>query len=203
MDECRAVELLKAGNLEGLEILVRLFYFQAVRVSYLIVQDSALAEDIVQDAFIHAQDKIAQLSSDRFRPWFMRMVINASLQAAKKQKRQVSLGEADEETAQFLAGWLVDKRPSPEEMVETEDLRQGVWKALSQLKPDQRAAVVMKYFLDMSEADITRELNTPLSTIKWRLFAAREKLRSLLNPLRGSPSTRESENDPPYSKDKE
>lgn len=75
---------------------------------------------------------------------------------------------------------------SPEELVETEDLRQSVWQALSQLTPDQRAAVVMKYVLEMTEAEITHEFNAPLSTIKWRLFAAREKLRKLLNPSGGS-----------------
>ncbi len=187
MDEYRAVELLKAGNLEGLEALVRLFYFQAVRVSYLIVQDSAQAEDIVQDSFIHANEKIAQLHSEHFGPWFMRMVVNASLLAAKKQKRTIHLGD-EEEPVQFLAAWLVDKHPSPEEMVETEDLRQEVWKALAQLKPDQRAAVVMRYFLDMSEAEIMDELHAPLSTIKWRLYAAREKLRPLLDPFRRSSS---------------
>ena len=191
MEDSHAVELLKGGKLDGLEFLVRQYYFQAVHISYLIVQDSDLAEDVVQDAFIHAYEKIDQLTSEHFGAWFMRVVVNASIKAAGKQKRQVSLDGHDEDAAQVLAELLVDQRPSTEEMVESEDLRQSIWKALSQLDPNQRAAIVMKYILEMSEAEITRELNTPLTTVKWRLHSAREKLRRLLNPLRSSSSPSE------------
>jgi len=203
MDEGRAVELLKGGNLSGLESLVRLYYFKAVRISFLIVQDSDLAEDIIQNSFIHANEKISQLTSDHFGPWFLRSVVNASIKAARNQKRHVSIEASDNEADQFFMEWLVDQRPSPEEMVETEDLRQSVWQALSQLTPDQRAAVVMKYVLEMTEVEITHKLNAPLSTIKWRLFAAREKLRKLLNPSRGSYNPPESKPTHPRSEDQE
>jgi RNA polymerase sigma-70 factor (ECF subfamily) len=181
MDDCRAVELLKVGNQEGLAFLVRQHYERAVYVSYLIVQDPDQAEDIVQSAFIHAGEKIGQLTSDHFGPWFLRMVVNASIKAAQKQQRQVSL-DAQDETDTWLVEWLVDRRPQPEQMVETAELRQDVWQALARLTADQRAVVVMKYYLEMSEAEITRAQHAPLTTIKWRLHAARKKLRSLLRP---------------------
>ena len=79
-----------------------------------------------------------------------------------------------------------------EEVVETEDLRQSIRKALAQLSLEQRAAIVMKYVLEMSEAEITREMDTPLSTNKGRLYTAREKLRRLLNPIRHSSSPTDS-----------
>ena len=182
MDEGRAVELLKGGNKEGLAFLVRQHYERAVHVSYLILRDSDQAEDIVQGAFIHAGEKISQLTSDHFSPWFMRMVVNDSLKAAHKQQRQVSL-DAPEDPETRLAEWLVDRRPLPEELAETAELRQNVWQALARLTADQRAAVVMKYYLEMSEAEITQALQAPRSTVKWRLYAAREKLRNLLRPM--------------------
>lgn len=191
MDEGQAIALLKSGDLLGLEVLVHRYYFQAVRASYLIVQDNSQAEDIVQTAFLNAWDKIEQLSSDRFGPWFMRSVIHASIKAAEKQKRLVSLDAEDE--AQHLAEWLMDTNPSIEEQVETDELRWNVWNALGKLNANQRASIVLKYFLDLSEAEIADEFNLPRSTIKWRLYAAREKLRELLNPFRGSvqPSKRQ------------
>jgi RNA polymerase sigma-70 factor (ECF subfamily) len=186
MDEDQAVALLKHGDLLGLEALVRLYYFQAVRASYLIVWDKSQAEDVVQTAFIHASEKISQLSSNRFGPWFLRSVINASIKAAEKQKRLISLdAEADEETPQ-LAQWLMDPNPSIEDISETEELRRDVWNAIGKLTANQRAAIVLKYYLDMSEAEMGEEFNLPQSTIKWRLYAAREKLRGLLHPGRSS-----------------
>ncbi len=186
MDEGQAIALLKHGNLLGLEVLVQRYYFQAVRASYLIIQDNNQAEDIVQTAFLNASEKIGQLTSDRFSPWFLRSVIHASIKAAEKQKRLISLDTEEEEEAQRLTKWLMDPNPSIEELTETEELRQDVWNALGKLTASQRASIVLKYFLDMSEAEIAEEFKLPQSTIKWRLYAAREKLRDLLKPFRRS-----------------
>ena len=185
MDEDQAIALLKEGNLLGLEVLVHQYYFQAVRASYLIIQDNSQAEDIVQTAFLNASRKIGQLSSGRFGPWFLRSVIHASIKAAEKQKRLISL-DTDDEEAQRLTKWLMDTNPSIEEMTETDELRQDVWNALGKLSASQRASIVLKYFLDMSEAEIADELKLPQSTIKWRLYTARERLRKLLKPFRSS-----------------
>lgn len=184
MDEREAIATLKRGDLHGLEVLVGHYYLQAVRASYLIVQDTGQAEDIVQTAFITASKKIAQLSSDRFGPWFLSIVIHASIKAAEKQKRLVPLDEEMEEATQTTAKWLLDPGPSPETMVETDELRRDVWNAIRTLTPEQRASIVLRYYLDMSEAEMAAEFDLPRSTIKWRLYAAREKLRALLSPFR-------------------
>jgi DNA-directed RNA polymerase specialized sigma24 family protein len=54
MDERRAVERLKTGDIGGLEALVRSHQTRAVRAAYLILRDRALAEDVVQAAFVRA-----------------------------------------------------------------------------------------------------------------------------------------------------
>lgn len=180
MEEHQAIALLKAGNLTGLEMLVERYYFQAVRASDLIVRDVAQAEDIVQTAFLRASEKIEQLSSDRFGPWFLKIVVNASIKSAEKDKRLVSLETQAEDEASHLAAWLTDQSPSVEELVETRELRQDIWEALARLTPQQRAAVVLKYYLDMSESEVSQVLQVPQSSIKWRLYAARQKLRHLL-----------------------
>jgi DNA-directed RNA polymerase specialized sigma24 family protein len=54
------------------------------------------------------------------------------------------------------------------------------------LAPEQRAAVVMRYYLDMSETEMVETTNAPRGTIKWRLHTAREQLRRLLSrPVAG------------------
>jgi RNA polymerase sigma-70 factor, ECF subfamily len=179
----QAIERLKRGDPGGLEVLVRRYQVQAVHAAYLIVRDQPLAEDVAQSAFLRAAEKIGQFDDRRpFGPWFLRSVVNAALKAAKRQQRLVSL-EADPEVVGFpLADWLADPAPRPEALVETAQVRQAVWQALGQLSPEQRAVIVLRHFLEMSEAEMTENLQRPLSTIKWWLHTARQRMRKLLRP---------------------
>lgn len=180
MDELEAIELLKKGDLNGLEPLVKEYYFRAVRCSFLIVQDSDLAEDIVQSTFISSSGKINQLISDHYGPWFLKSVINASIKAAKKQSRLIRLDIQEDELTDNFKEWLLDRQPLPETMIETKELQQQIRKALCLLTPNQRGVIVSKYFLEMSEVEMSQTLHAPISSIKWWLHIARRKLRQLL-----------------------
>jgi RNA polymerase sigma-70 factor (ECF subfamily) len=181
LEEKSAIARLKQGDLDGLEALVKRHQVRAVSAAYLIVRDPKLAEDIVQEAFLRAAEKIDQFDESRpFGPWFLRSVINASTKAVRKQKRFIPLdGTRDEETTK-VADWLIDPDPHPEQIVETQETRQMVWEALGELTAGQRAVIVMRHFLEMSEAEMTEELDRPLTTIRWRLKTARNRLRKLL-----------------------
>jgi len=182
MEEQQAIALLKRGDIGGLETLVRKYQVQAVRAAYLIVRDRALAEDIVQAAFLRAYERIGQFNTGRpFGPWFLRSVVNDAVKAAARRERQVPL---DDEAGETVS--LADPAPDPGELAEQAETRQAVWAALGELPPAQRAAVVLRYYLDLSEVELADELACPPGTVKWRLHAARERLRALLRPL-GSP----------------
>ena len=92
MDEIKAITRMKSGDPAGLRTLVDLFQVQAVQAAALITRDRAIAEDIVQNAFLRSFERIHQFDTTRpFRPWFMRIVINDAVKAANSLKRQVSL----------------------------------------------------------------------------------------------------------------
>jgi RNA polymerase sigma-70 factor, ECF subfamily len=181
LEEKLAIARLKQGDLDGMGPLVKRYQVQAVSAAFLIVRDPKLAEDIVQDAFLRAAERIDQFDESRpFGPWFLRSVINASTKAVRRQKRLIPLDAQDEETSK-VADWLMDSNPQPELILETEETRQMVWKALGELTAEQRAVIVMRHFLDMSEAEMTDELGRPLTTIRWRLKTARNQLRKILH----------------------
>ena len=181
MDEKQAIARLKQGDMGGLEVLVRTYQLQAIRAASLIVGDRALAEDIVQNAFIRAGERIVQFDAQRpFGPWFLRSVVHDAIKAADRQKRLVSLDQNDEEG--YLD--LVDPEDLPEEQVEARETAQAVWQALCKLPPNQRAAIIMRYYLGMREDELTAELHGPPGTIKWWLHAARQRLANLLRPMR-------------------
>lgn len=184
MDETQAIALLKQGDLTGLEVLVDCYQVKAVYAAYLIVHDQQVAEDIVQAAFLKAIDKIAQFDDRRlFGPWFIRSVVNAAIDAAKQQTRWLPLEPDTEEGTPIPVDWLKSDISWIEDLVETKETRTLVRRALNQLSPEQRAAIVLRYFLEMSEADMTVSLHRPPSTIKWWLHKAREHLKNLLQPV--------------------
>ena len=187
MEDQIAISRLKQGDLRGLEHLVRRHQVQAVRVAYLILFDRAQAEDVVQAAFIKAAQRIHQFDSRRsFGAWFSKIVVNDALKLAQKQKRILSLDEQLDKPAARLAELLIDPGLNPEQLVEQSETRQFILKAIHSLPPGQRSVIVMKYFLDMRMSDMTSEMGRPLSTIKWWLRDARQRLRKVLETVDGN-----------------
>ena len=180
MEERKAIDRLARGDIGGLEPLVREHYTRAVRAADLIMRDRALAEDAVQGAFVRAYERIGQFDRDRsFGPWFMRIVVNDAVKTASRRERTVSAYNGDIEE---LLARLTDPGPGPQERADEAETRQRVWKALGQLPPAQRAAIVQRYYLDMSEAEMAEMAASPRGTIKSRLSTARKSLSKLLRP---------------------
>lgn len=185
--EKQAIAHLKRGNLSGLSVLVQIHQVKAVHAALLIVRDQGTAEEIVQEGFVQAYRKINQFDDRRpFGPWFIRSVINAALKVAEKHKHVEALEEPQDGAR--IAEWLIDPGLSPQKVVETAEFREAVWQGLAKLTPNQRAAVVMRYFLDESESEMVSQLNRPLTTIKWWLHSAREKLKLNLSELQEAES---------------
>ena len=75
---------------------VNRYQVQAVHTAYLITGDHAVAEDVVQTAFLRLADKIGLFDDQRdFRPWFLRSVVNDSIKEVKRHARNVSLDDPD------------------------------------------------------------------------------------------------------------
>jgi len=180
MEERSAIERLKRGDIGGLEMLVRMHHTRAVRAADLIVRDTALAEDVVQSAFVRTYERIGQFDLDRpFGPWFMRIVVNDAVKAISRRERNISFYEGDPEN---LLARLADPSAGPHEVAEEAETQRRVWRAMEELPPAQRAVIVQRYYLGMSEAEMSQSGESPAGTIKSRLNAARKRLSKLLRP---------------------
>lgn len=186
MEDQTAISRIKQGDLNALEFLVNRYQVRAVHAAYLIVYDREIAQDIVQMAFVKVAERIHQFDEERpFAPWFFRIVVNDALKAANRLKQSISLDEHMDEPTAWLAVWLTDPTPQPAQLVEEKETGQLILKAIKSLTPEQRAVIVMRYFLDLSEADMSTKMDRPLSTIKWWLREARKRLRSLISSSQG------------------
>lgn len=181
MSEHDAIDRLKQGDIGGLETLVRRYQLRAVRAADLITRDRALAEDVVQEAFLRVYQHIDQFDSNRpFEPWFLRIVINNALKAVSKNDRWRPLENLHGDRVEYH---LSNEALQPEKWLVGEERREQVWEALGELPPEQRGVIVLKYFLGLSIDEIGGEMVSPSGTIKWRLHRARKRLRELLKAL--------------------
>ena len=130
------------------------------------VQD---AEDVTQTVFLNAFRKLRTYDPKyRFFSWVYRMTVNESLNVLKRRKPAVTL----EDELEILAPGA-----APDRAAEAED---RVGRALMNLKPDDRAVVVLRHFVSFSYQEIADVLEIPVRTVKSRLFTARERLRLAL-----------------------
>jgi RNA polymerase sigma-70 factor, ECF subfamily len=179
MDELGAIRRLKSGDIGGLELLVTMYQVRAVRTAFLITRDSAQAEDAVQEAFLQSYRSIRHFDLNRpFAAWFMRSVVNAAVKIARKSARQHPAGwDSDDSWSESLPA----EAEPVEGQVENSQLQRQLWESMQHLSPRQRAAIVQRYYLDMSEKEIAIELEAAPGTVKWLLHAARKNLRALLS----------------------
>ena len=142
------------------------------------MRDSFLAEDIVQSAFLRAYEQIDQFDAARpFGPWFMRIVVNDTLMALRRQ-RSISLGRASFEDGSPLGFDLSQEMdPGVESRLEEAETREEMRAALDRLRPEERAVVVMRYYLDLSDREISSRLNCAPGTVRWRLHNTRAVAR--------------------------
>jgi len=173
-----AIARMQQGDVDGMEILVRLYARRALRAACLVTHDYGLAEDAVQEAFIRVYVRIDRFDATRpFGPWFFRVLTRTAIDAANRQDRG---GYSSLQSATEFADSLPTREIGPEAASEGAELRALVWDALAQLPPKQRAAIVMRYYLDLPEDDMARELAVAPGTVKSRLHAARCLLRGML-----------------------
>lgn len=175
MTEESAIAQLRKGNIAGLEVLVDLYGAEALKASYLICRDHARAEDVVQSSFIQAFERIHQLDPTRpFRPWFLRSVVNATLMAVTRN-REVAWHSAEDKEDE-----RADGSPTPEEVVQQAETREEMWAAMESLSPKQRSAIIMRYYLGLSDDEIAQTVSAPAGTVRRRLHDARQRLRRRL-----------------------
>ena len=154
---------------------------KALRTAYLVTQDEPLAEDVVQETFVRFFERARGFDEARpFEPYFLRSVVNAGINAVKKEKKGNSSAEPEVPALESL----LDRAASVEEQVEFSALKVQILEALSRLAPRQRAVIVQRYYLQMSEEEMSAALGAPRGTVKWLLNAARDRLRSLLGSER-------------------
>lgn len=181
MEDLQAIRRLKRGDIGGLECLIAHYQAKALRAAYLITHDELLSEDAVQEVFVRFQRVARQYDESRpFEPYLLRCVVNEALKLINRRKRELPFPDEDISEVEGI----LEQAASVEDQAEASLLKRRVVEALAKLPPRQRAAIVQRYYLGLSEKEMAEELEAPPGTVKWLIHAARERLRVLLGSER-------------------
>lgn len=169
----RRVSLGDAGALETLySRYARVVYSFSVRI----VQDGALAEEILQEVFVRTW-----LQADRFRTsrgnfasWLLSITHNLAIDEVRKRQRRPQRSDAVD-SGDVLFG-LIDEATNVEEAVEARALRERVILAMGSLPPAQRETIELAFFGGFSQREIAAHLDEPLGTVKTRIRLGLKKL---------------------------
>lgn len=160
------------GDAEAFDVLVRRYLSRARLVARRLMQDPDDADDLVQDAFLRALDRIATFDVNRaFEPWFTRLLVNLGLDQRRKQK----VRRTEPQDPETFAGGV-----SPEQEMERAELKNSLGKALEAL-PDRQRLIVTLFEIDgHSTEEVANMLKVSQVTIRWHLHQARRTLRETL-----------------------
>jgi RNA polymerase sigma factor (sigma-70 family) len=136
----------------------------------MILRDEYAAQDAVQDAFIEAWKSLRGLRDpDKFDAWMRRLVVRACFKGTRRNRAravEIRLTPADEPAVNDAARDVGNR----------DELERG----LARITPEQRAVVVLVYYLDLPLADAAEALGVPLGTAKSRLNRATSALRAAI-----------------------
>jgi RNA polymerase sigma factor (sigma-70 family) len=163
------VEALRRGRPEALEDLLAMHGREIQGVAFLILRDRADAEDVVTETLLTAYERIGSLRDEgALRAWLLRIATNHALGLRRSGARVVRLHVVPDRAAVGDLG---------SEAVGRVALLAGV----ADLPPRMRAAIVLRYYADLSVEDVATTLGTSPNTVKAQLQTALDRLRTSLS----------------------
>ena len=178
MDQERAwIEQALQGDRKAFGQLVRAYERPVYNLTYRMLGDPAEAEDAAQETFLRAYAKLATYQPGRkFVNWVLSIASHHCIDRLRRRQRapQLSLDGPSPPV------WLASDAPQPDQVVSKKEQRERVHRVLDALPPDYRAAVVLRYWSDLSYREIAETMDTTESAIKSRLHRARQMMAESL-----------------------
>lgn len=158
------------GSEEAFALLARAHGDRLFAIGQRILRDAALAEDALQQALLQGWRQLPNLRDpDRFQSWLTRLLVNECYAELRRRRRRTV-------PVRVLP---VDVAVSKDEILSVGD-RDAIDRAFARLSPEQRAVLVLQYFIGLVPAEIADELGVPLGTVRSRLHYGQRAMRAAL-----------------------
>jgi RNA polymerase sigma-70 factor (ECF subfamily) len=178
------VERVRAGDVAAYDTLVRKYERQIFRIAQHITQNREDAEDVMQDAFLKAYEKLDQFQGNaKFYTWLVRIAVNESLMRLRKRRtgRMVSIDEDMETSEGTVPRDLADWAPDPEQNYNQSELADILRRTIQGLPQGFRVVFALRDVEGLSTEETAETLGLSVPAVKSRLLRARLQLRERLS----------------------
>lgn len=173
IQEQAVITAVQDGDHEQYRYLVERYHRGLIQHLYNFMHDEDEAEDVAQEAFIRAYDKLSQYDKTyAFSTWLYKIADSIAYRHLKQLKRTVDVDE--------LSEILADDKPALHELTDSMMARQKVIAAVSKLSTEYQQVVTLYYWDGFSYEDIAAITERPIGTVRTWLFRAKEQLRKEL-----------------------
>jgi RNA polymerase sigma-70 factor (ECF subfamily) len=163
------------GNEDAFARLVESYQGPVYNLCHRMLGDPVEAEDAAQETFLKAYRSLGRFDMDRkFINWILTIASNHCVD--RLRRRKISLISFEE---LLPSTFMSDKASGPESSMMAQQEQDAIQVILKELSPKDRAAVVLKYWYEMSYEEIAESLSLSVSAVKSRLHRARRELASL------------------------
>ena len=173
-DEQKRLARCREGDQAAFAELIREHQQMIHALTYRMTGSLADCQDLAQETFIRAYRQLdSYAGTAKFSSWLYRIAVNACLDWQRRERRR----------GQIHTEWSADQltlHHEPEPVGEDETSR-AVQAALMKLPEKQRAAMVLTVYGGHNHAEAARMLGCSETTVSWRIFSARRKLKRLLS----------------------
>jgi len=164
----------REGDQQAFEALVLRYQRMIFALTYRMTGSPTEAEDLTQETFIAAFQQLDSFRGDsKFSSWLYRIATNRCLNWRQRDARRERAYE----------NWGRERETNSTIEPHADAVSVSVQQALLKLDDKQRAAVVLTTYEGMNHAEAARVLGCSETTVSWRIFAARRKLKKWLAPL--------------------
>jgi RNA polymerase sigma-70 factor, ECF subfamily len=184
-----AVERTLTGDRDAFRVLVERHSRNVYRLAYRMTGNQHDAEEVVQEAFLRAYQKLSQFASRaNFGTWVYRIAANYAIDRMRQKKsedsnRALPARQTEDGVEMDLMSTVLDGGPSPERLAQSGQLATQMRRALSQLTPAERTAFVMRHWGGSGIEEIADALKSSTSAAKNTVFRSVQKLRKALEPF--------------------
>lgn len=184
--ELRLVEQAKNGSESAFIQLIEHYKDKIYYLGLRMLRSAQDAEDVAQETFLRVYTNLHRFDTQhRFSTWIYRIASNLCIDRIRKKKPQHSLDEplGEDDGGQDWYSRQSGNEPTPEESLIALETRTRVLDALEHLPAHYKAVIVLRYFHDLSLAEIGEVLSLPVTTVKTRVHRGREALRRILSSI--------------------
>ncbi len=184
-----AVKHTLAGDRDAFRVLVERHSQNVFRLAYRMTGNQPDAEEVVQEAFLRAYQKLGQFAArSNFGTWVYRIAANYAIDRMRQQRKEESRREdrnvnTEESMENDPVNQVQDAAPNPERLTQSIELRKQMELALAALSHAERAAFVMRHWEGCGIEEIAEVLKSNTGAAKNTVFRAVQKLRQALEPF--------------------